>query len=87
MMGITPRQQACLDAIRAFQAQTGKMPSVTELRVALGLASKSAASRLLQRLAQRGAIERVPGGERAIALPVCPHCGNSLQALKAGGRR
>jgi SOS-response transcriptional repressor LexA len=85
MTGLTRRQRVCLEAVRAFQARTGTMPSVNELRVVLGLTSKSAAARLLKRLAERGAIKRVPGCARAIALSVCPHCGKELQGRK--GRR
>lgn len=78
MIGLTRRQRTCLDAVRAFEARTGMMPSVEELRAALGLASKSAASRLLARLAERGAIRRVPGRERAIEFARCPSCGVEL---------
>jgi SOS-response transcriptional repressor LexA len=83
--GLTPRQRVCLNAIRAFQQQTGTMPSVEELRVVLGLSSKSAAARLLQRLAQRGAIRRVPGRARAITVQpyLCPHCGEAIPRRRA----
>jgi SOS-response transcriptional repressor LexA len=57
------------------------MPSCEELRVALGLASRSAASKLLDRLEHRGAIKRIPGCARAIAIKnrKCPHCGKELK--------
>lgn len=82
MMGLTKRQRACLDAVAAHQAETGTMPTVEELRVALDLASKSAASRLLLRLERRGAIKRIHGCARAIAIKhqSCPHCGKELGA-------
>ena len=49
MMGLTKRQRACLEAVKAFHARTGSMPSCEDLRIELGLASRSAASRLLDR--------------------------------------
>lgn len=83
MMGLTRRQRACLEAVRAYHAQTGTMPSLDELRMVLGLTSKSAASQMLARLAKRGALERLPGCTRAIAVSVCPHCGGELPARGA----
>jgi DNA-binding MarR family transcriptional regulator len=77
-LGLTPRQRTCLDAVAAHQARTGTMPSVEELRLALGLSSKSAAARLLARLEQRGAIRRVAGAARAIVIACCPHCGGDV---------
>lgn len=81
MMGLTARQKACLDAIKAHQARTGGMPSIEDLRIALGLASKSGVSRLLLRLEHRGAIKRIHGCARAIALKRqrCPHCGKDVR--------
>ena len=81
MMGLTRRQRACLDAVAAHQKATGTMPTVEELRLALGLTSKSAASRLLLRLEHRGAIKRIHGCARAIAIKraVCPHCGKDVR--------
>ena len=82
MMGLTGRQRACLDAVAAHHKKTGTMPTVEELRVALGLASKSAAARLLLRLEHRGAIKRMHGCARAIAIKrmACPHCGKALRS-------
>ena len=81
MMGLTRRQRACLEAVRAFHARTGSMPSCEELRKELGLSSRSAASRLLDRLEHRGAIKRIHGCARAIAIrrTACPHCGKDLR--------
>lgn len=82
MIGLTKKQAACLDAVRAHHAATGAMPSVEELRAALGLKSKSGVARLLGRLEQRGAIKRVPRSARAITIRRmnCPHCGKELRS-------
>ena len=82
MMGLTPRQRACLDAVRAFQAEHGMMPTLEELKVLLGLKSRSNVSGLLDRLVQRGAIKRIRGRARAIDLFACPHCGRELRRAK-----
>lgn len=81
MKELTKRQRACLDALIAYKVRTGIMPTVEELRSALGLSSKSAAARLLLRLEHRGAIKRAHGCRRAIVLKraVCPYCGNDIQ--------
>ena len=81
MMGLTERQQACLDAIKAHYERSGQMPSLEELRKTLGLGSASGAWRLLSQLERRGAIKRIPNMSRGIAFKkeICPHCGNALQ--------
>jgi len=80
-MGLTPQQNACLEAIRSHHVGTGAMPSVSELQMALGMASKSAAHRLLVQLEARGAIKRATGRARAIRLmtSACPHCGGEVR--------
>jgi len=81
MTGLTRRQRACLETLKLFQQEHGVMPTVEELRRLLGLTSKSAASRLLLRMEERGAIRRVHGCARAITIrrPACPHCGHELR--------
>jgi SOS-response transcriptional repressor LexA len=79
--GLTPKQRACLDAIQSHFARTRTMPSVENLREALGFASKNSVLRLLQQLEDRGRIARVPHRVRAIRLldqGLCPHCGGAL---------
>lgn len=79
--GLTPKQRACLDAIEAHLAKTRTMPSVEDLRFALGFASKAGVWRLLRQLEERGRIARVPHRARAIRLlgeDRCPHCGELL---------
>jgi repressor LexA len=84
MMGITPRQQDCLDALRAFRDRFRRMPTLEELGAELGIGSRSAVSAHLKRLEQRGYLKRIPGAARAIKLSKskCPHCGGELAGRK-----
>jgi SOS-response transcriptional repressor LexA len=53
------------------------MPSLEELRLALGVTSKSGVQRLLLQLEARGALTRAPRRTRAMQLTgaaVCPRC-------------
>lgn len=80
-MGLTQKQRACLDAIEAHLARTRAMPSVEELRIALGFGSKGAVLRLLRQLEERGRIARLPQRARAIRLlqnEACPYCNERL---------
>ena len=79
--GLTPKQRACLDAIEAYFARTRAMPSVEDLRVALGIGSKAGVLRLLRQLEERGRITRLPLRARAIRLlhdDICPQCADRL---------
>jgi len=82
MIGLTRRQRACFDAVLAHHKATGDMPSMEELRVALGLGSKSGVWRLLKGLEKRGAIKRISRAARAITIRRlnCPHCGKELRS-------
>ncbi len=76
--GLTPKQSTCLEAVKAHYSATQTMPSLEQLRMALGMTSKSGAARLLAQLEQRGAIRRLAGRARAIRVlheDICPHCG------------
>lgn len=82
-IGLTPKQRACLDAIGAHFGETRTMPSVEELRIALGVGSKAGVLRLLRQLEERGRIARLPRRARAIRMldaRACPHCGGPLAA-------
>ncbi|MGH6876359.1 MAG: LexA family protein [Rhizomicrobium sp.] len=79
--GLTLKQRACLDAIEAHLARTRAMPSVEDLRVALGAGSKAGVLRLLRQLEERGRIARQPHRACAIRLlpaAACPRCGEPL---------
>ena len=82
LMGLTEKQRRCLDAIEAHLATTRTMPSVEELRTALGARSKSGVIRLLRQLEERGRIARLPLRPRAIRLLArltCPRCGATMR--------
>ena len=85
-MGLTDRQRACFDAIEAHLANTRTMPSVEELRLALGLGAKTGVLRLLRQLEERGWIVRLPHRARAIRIakgPCCARCGEQLTQREA----
>jgi repressor LexA len=80
-MGLTQKQRSCLDAIEAHLARTRTMPSVEDLRLALGFSSKTGVLRLLRQLEERGCIARLPQRARAIRLlraETCPYCAERL---------
>lgn len=80
-MGLTGKQRACLDAIEAHLGRTRTMPSVEDLRLALGFTSKAGVLRLLRQLEERGRIARLPQRARAIRLlqaGACPYCAERL---------
>ena len=79
--GLTAPQRACLDAIEVYHAARRVMPSVEDLRLALGFSSKAGVLRLLRQLEERGRIARVPLRARAIRLLYdreCPRCQERL---------
>jgi repressor LexA len=79
-VGLTPRQTACLEAIRDLSAAQGRMPTVSELQRALGGASGRTVRYLLAQLEERGAIQRWPRRARAIRILEirCPYCGGAF---------
>lgn len=69
MMGLTAKQSELLDLLRARVGDgMGMMPTLDELREALGLKAKSGVIRLLDALEERGAIRRLRNRARAIEL-------------------
>lgn len=66
MMGITPCERRCLDAILALTDQ-GVAPSYEEIGRVLGIA-KTAVFRHIHGLALLGYIERTPGKARSIRV-------------------
>jgi hypothetical protein len=66
--GMTRRQLDMVVFIRAYVGANGIPPSFDEMKVGLGLASKSGVHRLVTSLEKRGIIERMPGCARAISL-------------------
>lgn len=69
MKGLTPRQKDCLDFITAFYADHEYGPSYKEIEAALGLHSKSAVSRLVTGLEERGYVSFLKYRARSI-IPI-----------------
>jgi len=67
-IGLTQVQANCLKFIENWNDERGIMPSYEEISEGLGLASKSAVKRTLDRLEERGAIRRLPKLARAIEI-------------------
>jgi repressor LexA len=67
MIGLTPVQAKCLDAIKRL-TRDGMPPSYEELQRALGLRSKSNVHRLIHALEARGAITLKPESARSIRV-------------------
>lgn len=56
MIGLTARQQQCLDFLRSYHAEKGFTPTLQEIADHLGYASKSHVHIILKALQERGAI-------------------------------
>ncbi|MGB8167910.1 MAG: transcriptional repressor LexA [Chthoniobacteraceae bacterium] len=68
METLTDKQQAILDFIEQEQASSGIMPSTREIQEHFGFASQTAAVNHLKALERKGAIQRLAGKARAVAL-------------------
>ena len=68
MEPLTDKQQAILDFIEHEQARSGIMPSTREIQEHFGFASQTAAVNHLKALERKGAIQRLAGKARAVAL-------------------
>ena len=64
--GLTVKQRLALDYIRSREAKGEPSPSFDELKVVLGLKSKSGVCRVVKSLEQRGAIRRLKRYTRSI---------------------
>ncbi|MBD3728729.1 MAG: hypothetical protein IE933_03405 [Sphingomonadales bacterium] len=64
----TARQADMLRFIAGYVEAWGFAPTITEMREALGLASKSGSARLIDALEERGQISRVPYQYRGIEV-------------------
>ncbi len=65
MIGLTPRMENCLDAIRSL-SEAGVSPTVAEIRDYLGASSKGGVHDALLRLKSRGIIDWKPRQARSI---------------------
>ena len=68
MLGLTKRQNECLDFIKRYMEHSNAAPSYREIGEAVGLASSSSTSRLIAGLRERGHLKRAIGRARSIAL-------------------
>ncbi|WP_042810503.1 LexA family protein, partial [Xanthomonas citri] len=64
-----PPQRAAVLAFLQEQAQAGVSPSLAEIAQAFGFASRNAAQKHVQALADAGLIELLPNQKRGIRLP------------------
>lgn len=69
---MTPRQSEALIFIYKYWEQNACCPSYEEIRVYLGLASKSGIYRIVKSLEERGHITHIPGRERSITVKELP---------------
>lgn len=67
MIGLTRKQRAALDFIRAFCLEHGAAPSFAEIADGLRLKSKSSVHRIVRALEARGHVERRRGQARSLA--------------------
>lgn len=67
MMGLTPPQADALNAIRKL-SRGGVGPSFEEMKVELGVASRSYAFRLVHALKERGMVTFIPNKSRSIRI-------------------
>ena len=93
MIALTKQQAKLLAFIKAYQRREKASPSFDEMRVAMGLASKSGIHRIVSSLEERGYIRRLYNRARAIEvlpephLPETPLATYSTDALAAEIRR
>lgn len=66
--GLTRRQKDVVDFVSEYAAANGISPSYDEIRVHLGLASKSGVHRLVQELVGRGVIDFMADRARTIIV-------------------
>lgn len=67
-MGLTERQARVLAYLKRYSAARGVMPSLDEITLEMGVASKSRAHEVLKALEDRGHIRRIPCKSRAIEV-------------------
>ena len=79
---LTGKQHQLLSYLIDYQAEKDITPSFDEMRVAIGLASKSGIHRLVSALEERGYIRKLPN--RARAIEILRHPGSGPETHKAG---
>lgn len=82
MIGLTQRQNELYRFIEAYWAEHDMPPCLEEMREAMGFASKSGVSRILDGLEERGVIRRLPNRARGIEIIHRPEIGLMLDLVK-----
>lgn len=84
--GTTDVQKRALEFIRSYINYHHIPPSFEEIRIHLGVKSKSGVSRVVHALQDRGIIRFQTGISRTIEIidRYCPHCGGNLHEKNAG---
>ena len=67
-LGLTPKQQAALDAIKSLIVFDGCAPSYDQIAEIIGVKSKSTVMRLVSSLEARGHVRRAPNKARSIQI-------------------
>ena len=73
MTGLTPRQLTLLTFLDTFIKRRGYSPSFDEMRLAMGLASKSGVHRMIQALSDRGFVYFSFARRRSISVIRLPN--------------
>lgn len=73
---MTPKMLKALDFIETYHRENRIMPNLEEIRLALGLAARSGAHRVVERLIAGGHLIRARTGARNLALPAHPDLAN-----------
>lgn len=66
--GLTPRQAELLTFIRGAIKRTGIGPTRAEMATAIGICSKGAVASMIDRLEDRGFVQRIPNASRSISV-------------------
>lgn len=66
--GLTKLQAEAVLFIHRFAVENGYGPSMADMRDGMGMSSKSNAHRLVNALEERGAVVRLPGKARSVAV-------------------
>lgn len=80
-MSLSRRAQQTFDLIVACMTQTGVPPTVDEIRVALGVRSKTTAWKPLLELEEHGYIRRLSKRARAVEILKRPEHDNQLRTI------
>jgi len=81
---MTPRQKDMLDAIRDLTVD-GVSPTYEQLRIKLGIASKSGVCRMVDALERQGYVRRVAFARQTLEVVAAPRLhGNDLAARLRG---